>query len=90
MKGLGGFPDSLLLGPQSGGAVRPMDKGTLGCGDGGAAFQAEGPAWGKPVWEEAAHNPESGVRSSRGCQSRWHLVSHLKDFGVCPGAVGSY
>ena len=36
MKGLGGFPDSLLLGPQSGGAVRLMDKGTLGCGDGGS------------------------------------------------------
>lgn len=32
MKSLGGFPDSLLLGPESGGAARLMDTGKPGCG----------------------------------------------------------
>ena len=41
MKSLGGFPDSLLLGPESGGAARLMDTGTPGCGWWGSSVQEE-------------------------------------------------
>lgn len=31
---------------------------------------------------------QSGVGSTWGCQTHLSLVSHLKDVGVCPGAMG--
>ena len=34
------------------------------------------------------YSPESGLGSGWGCQAHRGLVSHLKDLGVCPGAMG--